>query len=329
MRRMLIPFLSALVCIHGILLLPADSHAGPMNSAFSLRWENDTFGGTDANYTNGMSLALTRTGKGLLGGVWDLGGVASGRKSIVYELTQFQFTPSNLTVSSPDPNDRPYAGMTYLACITHLQKEESLQSLKLIAGFVGPDSGAEEAQKVAHHLLNESTPQGWSAQLRDEPVVNLLYEYRHRYRLPSRNGPFGVELIPMGGAFLGNYLIQAHSEILFRFGYRLPDDFGATSLRGIGYLPLPQLENEDHSWGINAYIRGGANLVFHNLTLDGNSFISSRSVEKRLVVPAVEFGTALWTRKFLTTLSFQYWGREFDSQPLREGYGSILFSFPF
>jgi hypothetical protein len=133
----------------------------------------------------------------------------------------------------------------------------------------------------------------------------------------------------MGGAFLGNYLIQGQSEVLVRFGYHMADDFGATSLRGIGYLPLPQLENTDHSWGINAYIRGGANLVFHNLTLDGNTFINSRSVEKRLLVPSAEFGMALWTRKFLTTLSFQYWGREFGSQPQREGYGSILVSFPY
>jgi len=328
-REILIPFLFSLICIHGTLLTPADSHAEPMNSAFSLRWENDTFGGTDANYTNGVSLALIRAGKGLLGGLWDIGGVDSGRKSTVYELTQLQFTPSNLSLLSPDQNDRPYVGLTYLACITHLQKEESLQSIKLIAGFVGPDSGAEEAQKVAHHLLREKSPQGWPAQLRDEAVVNLLYEYRHKYRLTPGTWGLGAELIPMGGTYLGNYLVQAQSEVLFRFGYHLPDDFGATSLRGIGYLPLPQMENTDYSWGINAYIRGGANMVFRNLTLDGNTFIHSRSVNKRMVVPVVEFGTALWTRKFLTTLSFQYWGREFNFQPLREGYGSILFSFPF
>jgi lipid A 3-O-deacylase len=327
MRGVLIPFLMALTGILGLLPIPADANAEPADSAFSLRWENDTFGWTDANYTNGMSIALTKSGKGLLGSVWDLAGASGGRKTTVYELTQLQFTPSDLARVSPDSNDRPYAGLTYLACITHLQKEERLQSLKLIAGFVGPDSGAEESQKVAHHLLHESSPQGWGTQLRDEAVVNLLYEHRHRYRL--RNGSFGVELIPMGGVSLGNYLIQGQSEVLFRFGYHLPDDFGATSLRGIGYLPLPELENTGHSWGINAYIRGGANLVFHNLTLDGNSFISSRSVGKRLFVPSVEFGTSLWTRKFLTTLSFQYWGREFGSQPKREGYGSILVSFPY
>jgi len=329
MRGIVGSFLIALFFLQGFLPVPAESHGEPMNSAFSLRWENDTFGWTDANYTNGMSLALTRAGKGLLGGIWDLGGAAGGRKSTVYELTQLQFTPSDLTLISPDPKDRPYAGLTYLACITHLQKDEILQSLKLIAGFVGPDSGAEEAQKVAHHILRENSPEGWPAQLRDEPVVNLLYEYRHRYRLTSRNGPFGAELIPMGGAYLGNYLLQAQSEVLLRFGYHLPDDFGATSLRGIGYLPLPRMKNTDYSWGINAYVRGGANMVFHNLTLDGNTFIHSRSVEKRLLVPMAEFGTALWTEKFLATLSFQYWSREFDFQPLREGYGSILFSFPF
>jgi lipid A 3-O-deacylase len=306
-----------------------EAHSAPVQSTFSLRWENDTFGGTDANYTNGMSLALTRTGSGLLGGVWNLLGVDNGRKSATYEATQFQFTPTDLMLNPPDPNDRPYAGMSYLACATHLQREENLQSLKLIVGFVGPDSGSEAVQKLAHRTLNQKSPRGWPYQLNDEAIVNLLYEYRYRYLLKSGSSGLGAELIPMGGAYLGNYLIQAQSEVLLRFGYNLPDDFGPTSLRGIGYLPMPQFENTDYSWGVNAFIRGGANLVIRNLTLDGSSFSRSPNVEKRLVVPMTEIGAALWTREFLTTLSFQYWGREFASQPFREGYGSIMFSFPF
>ena len=329
MSRRSIIGLITLIIIGAASLFVSEAQSAPVQSAFSLRWENDTFGGTDANYTNGMSAALTRTESGLLGGVWNLLGAGNGRKTSTYEITQLQFTPSDLTLAPPDPNDRPYVGMTYLASATHLQRGESLQSFKLIAGFVGPDSGSEAAQKLAHHALNQKTPRGWPYQLRDEAVLNLQYEYRHKYQLKSRTSGLGIELIPMAGGFLGNYLTQAQADVLIRFGYHLADDFGPTSLRGIGYLPLPQFENSDYSWGVNAFIRGGANLVIHNLTLDGNTFISSRSVNKRLVVPAVEFGTEFWTKYFLTTFSFQYRGRDFDAQPDREGYGSILLSLLF
>lgn len=325
MQLKVIPCLFVLVATISVPLFAA-AEAEPPQSAFSLRWENDTFGGTDANYTNGMSAALTRPGTGLLGSVWNLVGATDGRTSTVYELTQFQFTPTNLWLTSPDPNDRPYAGLIYLGCTTHLQQEESLQSLKLLAGLVGPSSGAREAQDLAHKILGESASKGWSQQVDDEFIINLLYEYRHRYRLTPQAAAFGFDVIPMAGAFLGNYLIQAQSEVLIRFGYQLPDDFGTTSLRGIGYLPLPQTETPGHSWGSDLYVRGGANLVARNLTLDGNTFSHSRSVDKRPLVPAVEFGTALWMRQFMATISYQVWGREFANQPYREGYGSILLS---
>lgn len=329
MKGRLKPCLIILSWILAAPLLAAEAEEQTLQSAFSIRWENDLFRSSDANYSSGISFALTRTEPGMLGGIWDRLGLGRGKMSSVYELTQLQFTPSDLNLSIPDPNDRPYAGLTYLAVTTHLQQDESLQSFKLLAGVVGPASGAEETQKATHRLLNRSLPQGWSHQLDNEPIINLLYEYRHKYRFIPRNTSLGIECIPMGGAFLGNYLIQAQSEVLCRIGNQLPDDFGTSSLRDIGYLPLPRGENTAPPWRMNAFVRGGAHLVIHNLTLDGNSFGHSRSVDKRLLVPTSEFGAALWTRGFMTTLSYHVWGREFSGQPMREGFGTLLLSFFF
>jgi hypothetical protein len=153
----------------------------------------------------------------------------------------------------------------------------------------------------------------------------LLYEYRHKYRLTPRDAAITVELIPMGGAFLGNYLTQAEAEVQCRIGYQ-PDDFGATVLRGVSYLPFPQEERTHHTWGFYAFAGGAANLVARNLTLDGNTFAESRSVDKRLFLPAAEFGASLWTKWFQTTLSYVMWGKEFYGQPKREDYGSVLIS---
>jgi hypothetical protein len=272
-------------------------------------------------------MALTRTGKGLLGGVWDLGGSAEGKRFATYEVTQLQFTPVNLDADDPPLTDRPYAGVLYLGISTHLQREESLHSFKLMAGVAGPASGAEGLQRFTHRVLGYHLPHGWNTQINNEPIVNLLYEYRHRFPLTARDATIGLELIPMAGAFLGNYLIQGEAEVQCRLGYHLPDDFGSTVLRGISYLPFPQDETTTHhAWGFYAFAGGSANLVGWNLTLDGSTFSQSRNVDKRPVLPAAEFGASLWTRWFQATFSYVLWGKEFYGQEIREDYGSILLS---
>ena len=322
----LIPSLIVLICFSATASFAAEPFAEPAQNAFSVREENDAIGGNDENYTNGLSMALTQKGKGLLGWVWDLAGNTEGERFATYELTQLMFTPSDIKLSNPAPNDHPYAGLLYLGFTTHLQRENSLHSLKLIAGLAGPDAFAEDVQRWVHAIEGYSHPNGWAHQVKNEPVVNLVYEYRYKYALTPRDAAFGIELIPMGGAFLGNYLIQAETDVQCRIGYHLPDDFGTTVLRGSSYLPFPQDDKAHHAWGIYAFAGGGANLVARNLTLDGNSFKESRSVDKRIFLPAAEFGASLWTQWFQATFTYVISGKEFYGQPKREDYGSVLLS---
>ncbi len=304
----------------------AEPQGESIGSSFSIRWENDAFDATDANYTNGISVAYSHVGSGLIGGVWNLFGEPAGKRFSIYEVSQLQFTPVDLERSFPDPNDRPYAGFLYLGLTSFLQRGESLHGLKLYAGVVGPASLAEQSQKLVHRTFGYHMPKGWDHQLKNEPILNLLYEYRHRFSFTPRDAPVGVELIPVGDAFLGNYLIQAQAGVQFRVGYHVPDDFGATTLLGIGNLPLPQDDLSRRAWGYYAYVGGNVSAVVRNLTLDGNTFADSPSVDKRPIVPAFEFGASLWTRWAQATFSYVMLGKEFYGQRVREDLGSILFS---
>jgi len=326
-------FLAVVVLLLAV-IAPVPLHADELPSrqspsAFSFRWENDTFGNTDENYTNGIQLAVTYPGRGIIGGVWDVAGDAEGERFTSFDLGQLLFTPSDTSSPMPDPADRPYAGFLYLGTTTFLQRDESLHGFKLTIGVVGQASMGEALQKTTHRTLLYRMPQGWDAQIKNEPILNLHYEYRRRLSITPREAAVGVELIPVAGVALGNFLTEAQAKLQLRVGYHMPDDFGTTLLRGIGTLPLAPGSNPDHGWGVCAFAGAGASLVAWNITLDGNTFARSPSVDKRIFLPATEFGATFWTRQFQASFTYVMLGDEYYGQQRREDYGSILLSYLF
>ena len=251
------------------------------------------------------------------------------KRFATYELTQLAFTPVDFG-PNPDPLDRPYAGLLYLGFMTYLQRDDSLHAFKLLAGVVGPASRAENLQTATHRLLDYTLPEGWHHQLKNEPLLNIFYQYRRRMTLTPRDLAFGVDVIPMGGAALGNYLIQGQVDAQVRIGYHLPADFGATILlRDMGYLPFPQQDEASSSWGLYVFGGGGANFVARDLTLDGNTFTDSASVDKRPVVPMCRMGISVFFWRLQTAFSYVMMGKEFYGQKEREDFGSVLLSYFF
>lgn len=287
------------------------------HTAISLRWENDTLAGRDENYSNGISLSLAREGRGLLGGIWEWFGARDGRWVSGVELGQIIVTPSDISRPVPDPTDRPYAGLLYVALSTQYSHDRQFHGLKLISGVVGPASLAEETQTWVHRQIGSGEPQGWDYQLDNEPIFNLVYEHRRRYDLVRTESGWGAQFIPTVGGMLGNVLIQAQAGGQLRVGYHLLDDFGTTLMRGLGNLPCPQAHGGRDSgrrFGAYLFAGGGANLVARNLTLDGNTFRDSPSVDKKPFFVAGEFGASVWLRPVQVTFSYVLWGKEFEGQ---------------
>lgn len=304
------------------LLVPLTAAAEPL-SGVTLRVENDAVHSTDANYTAGLSLGYTRNVSGLLGGIWGGLGAPAGRHYSSYELAQLLFTPTDLNLIPPDPHDRPYAGLLYVGLTTGVRTEDSLHALKLLVGMVGPSSLGESGQKFTHRVLGNNLPEGWRYQLKDEPILNLLYEYRQRYRLAGEENGFGVELIPVGTAMLGNYLTKARAEAQMRLGY-LPDDFGETSIRGLGSAPLPGAGSDA---AIYLFAGGGGELVARDLTLDGNSFRSGPEVDKYPFVTSALLGVSYHSGSFIGSFSYTLCGREFRGQAEGMRYGALSLTY--
>ncbi len=285
--------------------------------AVSLRWENDVLAGRDRDYSNGMSIAFATRGEAMLGRFWRLFGEDSGRCVCGCEVAQMIMTPANIKLAIPDPEDRPYSGVLYGAFTTQYIRDGSFHGLKLIVGVVGPSALAKETQRLVHELTRSDEPRGWDHQLKDEPIVNVVYEHRRRFTLLPPRDKFSVELIPTAGVMFGNLFVQAHAGAQLRAGFSLPDDFGTTLLRGLGNLPFPHASRKEDDRGENGvyvFAGGGGNIVGRNLTLDGNTFRDSPRVEKELFFPAAEFGVSFWSKHFQATFSYVLWGEEYKRQ---------------
>jgi lipid A 3-O-deacylase len=316
-------------------LQAADDQSAPKRQwAASVRWENDSFGGTDRFYTDGVALGISHTGPSWMDPVadWLPWGWGQGRRTVAYDVAQGMFTPSDKDLNPPDPNDRPYAGVLAFGLTLHVEKDASYNGLKFITGVVGPWSGAEQTQNAVHDLIGDGRSQGWDYQLHNEPIFNLAYEYRHKFQLIGQRDQWSAEALPLAGGWLGNMLTQAELGGLLRAGYNTPDDFGPSLVRGMGFMPPPRNLDPHGSksgWGFSVYAGAFANFVLGDITLDGNTFEDSPSVDKKIFVPAAGVGATVGNRRFQVSFSYVFWGKEFDGQPDNEKFGSIAITYLF
>lgn len=311
---------------------PTDLPSAPKREwAASVRWENDTFGGTDRFYTDGVALGVSHTGPSWMDPVADWLPWGEGRRTVGYDMAQGMFTPSDTKRSVPDQKDRPYAGVLAFGLTLHIEKGASYHGLKFVTGFAGPWSLAKETQDTVHELIGDDKSQGWNHQLHNEPIFNLAYEYRHKFQLAGNHEQWAVQASPLAGGWLGNMLVQGQAGGFVRAGYNMPDDCGPTLVRGMGFMPPPRRDAQSQSsdWGCSVYGGSVANLVLRDITLDGNSFKDSPSVDKKFFVPAAGVGMSVGNRRFQASFSYIFWGKEFEGQKQNEKFGSISVSYFF
>jgi hypothetical protein len=129
--------------------LPAALSPKHNDGYLSLFFDNDTFGGTDENYTNGVRLSWISPSLPVdrLSGFhrnldWLLHRIDwQGGNPWLYQygisLTQLMFTPEDIATSTLIPDDRPYAGWLGLGFSLHAKTDSLLHSLELSVGVVG------------------------------------------------------------------------------------------------------------------------------------------------------------------------------------------------
>ena len=206
---------------------------------------------------------------------------------ITFSLANQIYTPRNTYTTDFIPDDRPYAGWTYIDTTIHKTTKTQLRSLSLKVGMVGPASISEQIQNHFHDFIDSPQVNGWEHQLDNELGINLKYTQKWRYSTKGDNN-FETSFIPFVAAEFGNIAINASTGFTTRIGWNIPKDYGLSSIN-IGNDPGIPVYGEYknmkiYPWSFSVNFTAAGSAVMRDIFLDGNTFSESHSVEKESFV---------------------------------------------
>ena len=316
-------------------------------STLILTEENDFFAGTDEHYTNGIKLAWVsgdllryaeddRLPAFVLPYLRALPFVNEpGRQyNVALALGQNMYTPHNTATSVYQPQDRPYAGWTYMSLALHAKTPTQLDTFETTLGVVGPSARAGETQNNYHVLMGFKKANGWNNQIHDEPGLMLSWQRTLRAARKDLGSDVAWDLLPRFGATVGNVLTQADAGFETRLGYNLPWDFGTSLISPGGGVSAPadgsdpRLRKEP-AFGVHIFAGAEGRAVARNIFLDGNTWETSPSVTKKNFVGDLSAGIGLVMGNTKLTYTHVYRTEEFDGQNGPQMFGSISLSVTF
>lgn len=193
------------------------------------------------------------------------------------------------------PGERPYSAVLYGDLQIRQQLDEEIYyTYGATVGVVGPAALGKEAQCNVHALLGQRCPVGWRSQLDNEPVFSLS---------TGLNATQAIRLYDIP--------IEDRSAIVANAG-TLISGIEATKSYRYGYGPF--------------FVAAGpiARLVLRDITLDGNTYQRSASVNKRHLVRGLqsEIGISIYTYEI--AIAFDIQTREYSGQPHGYWYGGVI-----
>ena len=270
-------------------------------------YENDSFFKTDRFYTNGVQLSIKRSRdrRGDMAKAITRRACAwlSCEDSVFLtsqtNYGQLMYTPQDITIAAPQPQDRPWAGLLYVEHAYSLLSpdQRTLTTLSAQVGVTGPASLSEESQKLFHKIMDRPEPRGWHNQIGGSLALMASAERRTALDSLSLALPGDVQLNTAGYWRLaaGNTMTYAAAGLAVVVGKDLPpvsppppgignklvqDAFGTTTCM------LKWLQ-------CTAFAVVETRLVGRNIFLDGRLWRDDPQVRRRKVVTDLMVGTRI------------------------------------
>jgi hypothetical protein len=187
---------------------------------------------------------------------------------------------------------------------------------------VGPASLVADTQKFVHKLTGAKAPQGWDNQLHNEFVLSLIFERQQKYNLWGDVDGLSLELIPHFGAGVGNVSIYAATGAQIKFGWKLPNDFGARLIRPGGSRSTGI--REKGPFGIYAFALIDGMAIAHNIFLDGNTFGESHRVRKNPWTLELIMGLRARIGRFNFGYEHSFWSKRYKTESRKHVFGALF-----
>lgn len=319
-RWPLLPLLTA------ISLLPALAHAN--DSVLSIKHANDGMASSDdGHFTSGFEInwgfepeAQSWTQR-LATALPD--SLIGSADMAAYRLVHQIYTPNEIEQRELIEDDRPYAGIVYGGVSLYedvpMGNWRQATDLHLNIGLVGPSSLADSIQREVHRITGSDRPRGWDNQLGDEPIVNVAMRRQWWHSSPLIGKQFAHG--PSVSAALGNLYTYASAGYSVRWG---DEAAGIPTLTPNPGSRHHMTGKQGWQWYLFASVDGY--YMAQNLTLDGNTFKDSHSVDRKEWVGDVSAGLALAWEDWQVTYSAVQLTREFDGQDSQDKFGELTLS---
>lgn len=329
-----------LSCLIFLLSLHTVAHAGE-GAAFD-RWgqltmDNDAFAGEDDGYTGGVAYNWGYTGFSEFDSealpTWIqyltrnlyISTLPDRQRAVAYTVDAKAYTPDDTDSKKNIEDDRPYAGLLLWSGDLYAFNSKIADRLGLKLGVVGPASGAEHLQDLAHSISGTDKVKGWDNQLDNEPVIRLEAERMWRLQEGSL-GSVEFDTIGMTQAGIGNLRSDAGLGAAFRIGRNLSDTW-ATASPDPSKMAHALPGKQRVSWQVFMNVYGS--YVANDITIDGNTFEDSHSV-------SLEHGQAIGALGF--AFAYDNWGMlfayqigtdRFEEQDYDTKFGTLSMSYRF
>lgn len=322
--------LAALPLLAALTASAAVAPSGPKQT-FGVIEENDVFalGGGDSHYTQGLKLFyLRRDDSGLVKRLEPNWFPPEGPAEYVWgvSLGQNMYTPRDISLAAPVPDDRAYAGWLYLGLLVQRRQKAVHDTLELDAGVMGPDSKAEEAQRLVHRVIRVGQPQGWASnQLGTAWAANVSFQRRWRGGRVVAFDLVPFDVIPHSGAAAGNVQDYVNMGNTIRMGlWGLPEDFGPD------FIMTPAASDPgDGGFGAYLFTRVDGRLVVYDAFLDRRRPGGFPLARREPFVADAAVGLALRCGSARLTWSQLWRTPEFKTQVSPHHYASLSGSFSF
>ncbi len=308
---------------------------------YQFSFENDAMGVTntsDDGYSNGISYSWGRSPYDSFTAIdmpdWlhfisDWTFIDQGdnnQYSIEFGISQAIYTPDKIEESELIEDDRPYAGTLLWHTKIRNFANNRANSLGLTLGVAGPASLAEQSQTVIHELIGATPPEGWDNQINNELVFRIDAEHIERFYVSQFTDTISFDSSSYSEAGVGNLRSDIGTGLTFRVGNLLEQTYAAiTPVSSRTSTPLTNTIKNQFYWQLFASVY--ASYVFNDISLNGNTFSDSHSVDMKHEQALASVGFSVMYNNWTFVFSTHRGNEQFEDQKNISKYGSLTIGY--